>query len=46
MVKAKILVMGWSSLSYCAGILNNNTVYYTKLDHYKLKKWFNINKFI
>lgn len=39
LVEAKILVMAKSSFSYCAGILNKNTVYYINFWHKPLKKW-------
>ena len=39
MVRARVLVMAKSSLSYCAAILNENIIYYIPFGHYPLKKW-------
>ena len=42
LVKAKIFIMAKSSLSYSAGILNENKVYYMDFWHKKLDHWINI----
>ena len=42
LVKAKIFIMAKSSLSYSAGILNENKVYYIDWWHKKLHHWINI----
>lgn len=42
LVKAKILVMAKSSLSYSAALLNENKIYYQKFWHKKLDHWINI----
>lgn len=42
LVKAKVLIMAKSSLSYSAGILNENKVYYIEWWHKKLDHWINI----
>ncbi len=42
LVKAKVLIMARSSLSYSAGILNENKVYYMDFWHKKLDNWINI----
>jgi hypothetical protein len=39
LVCAKVLVLSKSSFSYCAGILNPNTVYYEEFWHKKLDRW-------
>ena len=44
MVKSKILVMSKSNLSYCAGILNENKVYYLPQWQSKLNQWIDISK--
>ena len=44
MVKSKILVIAKSNLSYCAGILNENTVYYIPQWQSKLNQWIDISK--
>ena len=41
-VRAKVLVMARSCLSYSAGILNENEVYYMDFWHKKLDHWINI----
>jgi len=40
-VMAKVLVTCISSLSYCAAILNSNTIFYYNFFHYPLDKWLN-----
>lgn len=44
MVKSKIFVMSKSNLSYCAGILNENKVYYLPQWQSKLNQWIDISK--
>ena len=39
LVCAKILVLSKSSFSYCAGLLNTNTIYYTYFWHNPLDHW-------
>jgi hypothetical protein len=40
LVSSKVLIMGLSSFSYCAGIINKNTVYhYDSFWHKKLDHW-------
>ena len=47
LVSSKILVMGFSSFSYCAAIINTNTVYhYDSFWHKKLDKWLKISDLI
>jgi len=42
--ESKVLIMGFSSFSYCAGIINNNTVYhYDSFWHKKLDHWLRIS---
>jgi hypothetical protein len=43
LVKAKVLIMAKSSLSYSAGILNENKIYYIDFWHKKLDDWIHIN---
>lgn len=42
LVRAKVLVMAKSSLSYSAALLNENTIYYQPFWHKKLKHWINL----
>jgi len=45
LVSAKVLVMGFSSFSYCAGLLNPHTVYHEDTFwHHKLDHWKRISK--
>ena len=47
LVSSKVLIMGLSSFSYCAGIINSNTVYhYDTLWHKKLDHWLKISDLI
>lgn len=47
LVSSKVLIQGLSSFSYCAGIINNNTVYYyDTLWHNKLNHWLKISDLI
>lgn len=46
MVKSKVLVCAKSNLSYCAGILNENEVYYLPHWQKKLDNWIDISKLI
>jgi hypothetical protein len=39
MVTAKVLVTSISSFSYCAALLNENTIYYIPFWSYPLKRW-------
>lgn len=44
LVCAKVLIQSYSSFSYCAGMLNQNTVYYFDgFWHKKLDKWFKLS---
>jgi len=42
LVCSKVLITAKSSFSYCAGIINRNTVYYDTFWHKKLDHWINI----
>lgn len=46
MVRSKVLVCAKSNLSYCAGILNENEVYYLPHWQKKLDNWIDISKLI
>tara|TARA_B100000123_G_scaffold222402_1_gene170983 strand:- start:281 stop:1051 length:771 start_codon:yes stop_codon:yes gene_type:complete len=46
MVIAKVLVTAKSSFSYCAGLLNENEIYYINFWHKPLKKWKLIENYI
>jgi hypothetical protein len=47
LVSSKVLIMGFSSFSYCAGIINKNTVYYyDDYRHKKLDHWLKISDLI
>jgi hypothetical protein len=46
LVSSKILVMSKSNLSYCAALLNENTVYYNDFWHKPLDNWLNIESII
>lgn len=44
LVCAKVLIQAISSFSYCAGLINQNTVYhFDKFSHKKLDHWFEIS---
>jgi hypothetical protein len=47
LVSSKVLIIGWSSFSYCAGIINSNTVYnLDSFNHKKLDNWLKISDLI
>ena len=47
LVSSKVLIMGFSSFSYSAGIINSNTVYhYDTFWHKKLDNWLKISELI
>jgi len=47
LVSAKVLIQSFSSFSYCAGILNQNTVYhYDSFWHKKLDHWLSIRQLV
>jgi hypothetical protein len=47
LVCAKVLIQSYSSFSYCAGLLNTNTVYYFDgFWHKKLDKWLKISALV
>jgi hypothetical protein len=44
LIKADILVMGKSSLSYVAGLYNTNLVIYNSFGHMPIKRWYGLNQ--
>jgi hypothetical protein len=47
LVTSKVLIQGWSSFSYCAGLINSNIVYHDDtLCHRKLDHWMKISELV
>lgn len=47
LVSSKVLITGLSSFSYCAGLLNSNTIYhFDSFWHKKLDHWYNLSDLI